>query len=644
VLVKSLTALRVLITRCIAACMFAIDAETRPRDGVAYSGLDLRPFDGVFENIRSRVAGVSLTPDQQEGHYVPLQHCSGNLDATADEILAEFRRLGEALEQKRTIAAMWNSAFDLAVLSKLLGVRSLPVGAWVDGQILDRFHRPHSYQHDLKSAAFKVLGEKMEHFTAPRREVWVPELDVDHPLHIARPNMGLDFGAYTPEQAEKYASLDGQMTLQYCHAVMGREMSPETARLAALEHEFVTPMIAMHRSQIGYDRTAAIKMADELVTERTSLTTALADLGLKKPGSPAKVLSFLRTLGFTGVSSDKECLALAKGDELRSAIALIQRYRHVTCYLNSYLSPLLNADHPSEVIGSWRAWGAKSGRMSAGPAKDGRRKNEQHVWATWLPQGQPRDKRMRSLYVARPGFKLLTADYRAQEYRMTAELAQEPNWLATFAHPDPEQQDVHARSARILFPDFDDRDDAQRKKLRDVAKTFNFASIYGAAAGCIAGMLEVKEPEAQALLDRFYAGAPALRAYIDRCQHDAGKFGRVWTAFGRPVSVRPKDTAQTDDFVVHASTNYRTQGSCADLLRLAVCDFFRREAASIYQMGGDDTVRLVNLVHDEIVVEALAEKAEAVAEVLRVSMEGCVPSSWSVRMPVDIIIADCWSK
>lgn len=645
VLITTLLELRELIDACIAAPIFGLDSETRPRPNIAYSGLDLRPYDGALESIRSRCAGVCITPSQDLGYYVPLQHDTGNLDATPDLILQEFRRLGVALQEKRTVAAMWNSGFDIAVLGKLLGVRSLPLGAWVDGMVLDQFLRPHSYTHDLKSSVKKVLGVEMAPFKAPMREVWVPELDVDHPLHIARRNTGPDFGALDPKDADEYASLDGQMTLAFCLAVLGKQLSKDTERLVALEHEFVTPVMAMHRCQIGYDRVAALELAQELLTERDELLATLAGLGLKQPGSPAKVLAFLRTLGFAGTATDKPALAAAKGGvELHSACEDIKRYRHVSVYINSYLSPLINADHPSEVIGSWRAWGAKSGRMSAGPAKDRRKKDAQFVWSTWLPHGQPRDKRMRALYVAREGRQLLTADYRAQEYRMTAELAQEPCWLATFADPDPDKQDVHLQSARTLFPDFDKCDKARRKQLRDIAKTFNFASIYGAQAERIGQMLGISEREAQALLDRFYAGAPALRQYIDRCQANAAKFGRVYTWFGRPISVHAKDTAETDDLVVHASVNYCTQGSCADLLRLAVTEFFRREASSIYQMGGDDSIRLTNLVHDEIIVEARTEKAEAVAEVLRQCMEGCVPASWSVAMPVDIKIDFVWSK
>lgn len=642
-LVTNLDSLQRLIDCCLEAKIIGLDCETRPRDGVAYSGLDVRPYDGLYEDTRSRVAGVCLAYDQDQGHYVPLQHDAGNIDADSSDVFAEFRRLGAALAEKRVLACTWNSGFDLAMLRRLLGVRRLPVGAWIDGMIVDQFLRPHSFTHDLKSTARRVLKVEMTDFSAPKREVWVPELDVDHRLHVARCNTAMDFGALDPKDADGYASRDAYMTLRYCVATASKDLPARTQQLVALEHDFVVAVASMQRAQIGYNREAAVAMADEFLVALDFIESVLRDLGLENANSPAEVLAWLRRFGFKGACTDKVALASALGEELRAACLLISEHRRVAKCISAYLAPLLNADHPSEVMGSWRAWGARSGRMSAGPAK-GRKKDDVHVWSTWLPHGQPRDERMRSLYCARPGYVLITADYSSQEYRVCAELAGEPSWIATFNDPDPAKQDVHAATARLIFPGFDALTRERRKQLRDLAKTVNFASIYGAQAPKIAEMLGVAEHEAQAILDRLYAGAPALRAFIDASQREAAQFGRVHTWFGRPVSVRPKDTTDGDELVVHAAPNYRVQGTCSDILRLAVTEFSRREADSLWTTGGDDSTRVTNLVHDEIVVEAREENAERVSVVLRSCMESVVPASWRIRLPTEQKVARHWSK
>lgn len=642
-LVTTLDSLRGLIDRCIEAKILGLDCETRPRDGIAYSGLDVRPYEGVYEDTRSRLAGVCLAYDQEHGHYVPLQHDTGNIDADPRDVIVEFHRLGAALVEKRVLACTWNSGFDLALLRRVLGARRLPVGAWIDGMIVDQFLRPHSFTHDLKSTARRVLKAEMTDFEAPLREVWAPELDVDHRLHVARRNTAMDFGALDPRDADEYASRDAYMTLRYVVAVMNKELPARTHQLVALEHDFALAVASMQRAQIGYDRAGAVAMADEFLAALDFIESVLRDLGLENPNSPPQVLAFLRRFGFTGTCTDKVALAAVRSEELRAAAVLIAEHRRVAKYIGAYIAPLLNADHPSEVMGSWRAWGAKSGRMSAGTAK-GRRKDDVHVWSSWLPHGQPRDERMRALYCARPGFVLITADYSSQEYRVVAELAGEPSWIATFNDPNPVKQDVHAATARLIFPGFDGFSKERKKELRNTAKTVNFASIYGAQAPKIAEMLGVVEHEAQAILDRLYTGAPALRTFIDESQREAAQYGRVYTWFGRPVSVRPKDTTDGDDLVVHAAPNYRVQGTCADILRLAVTEFSRREAGSLWCQGGDDSVRIVNLVHDEVVVEACEDDAERVAAVLRECMEGVVPASWRTRLPTEQKIASHWSK
>lgn len=641
-LISTLPELRDLVDYCLTASIIGLDTETRPRDGVAYSGLDVRPYDGLYEDTRSRVAGVCLAYDQTQGFYVPLQHDQGNIDAPPADVLYQFRRLGCALRDKKLLAAMWNSSFDMAMLRKLLGVRRLPVGAWLDGEIMDKFLRPWAHTHGLKDTAKRVLKVEMQHFDAPMREVWVPELDVDHPLHFARRNMSMDFGALDPKDAQQYASEDARVTLAYVLSVINTELPDNTSELVALEHDFSVAVASMQRNQIGYDRPAVLAMSTDLMEGRRFLGELLAEDGLGNPASPVQVLRYLRAKGFKGEASDKAALKSAKG-ELRIYCSMISEYRRLDKYLSSYVTPLLNADHPSEVMGSWRAWGARSGRMSAGPAK-GRKKEDVHCWSTWLPQGQPRDKRMRGLYVARKGRSLISADYSSQEYRLAAQLSGEESWIRVFNSPNKADQDIHAANARMLFPGYDEAPQAKKDELRSIAKTYSFASIYGAQADRIALMLGIDPTEAQVLLDRLFAAAPKLGAFIQESQDIAAQHKRVWTWFGRPIAVQSKDVTDIDDVPVHAATNYRVQGTGSDILRLAVTGFVRDEASRIWTEGGDDTVKLVNLIHDEILVEAVDEDAERCAASLRNCMERVVPESWRVRLPVDVKIVKRWTK
>lgn len=602
----------------------------------------MRPYKGAIESTRSRLAGVCLATDQRTGWYIPLQHATGNLPH--DLALRELGRLGDAIRSGHVVVAFWNAPFDQSMLSRLLGIQAWPEGSYIDGQILDRFLRPHAFKHDLKSACAQTLGLEMLTFEAPRREAWVDEI-ADHELFEPRPNMSMDFGARDPLEIVQYAAGDAVATLRYCLSSASKKVKEDTARLIAVEHEFVTAVRSLPRNQIGYDRALARRLADHYLELRRFCHEVLASVGIANPGSTKQVAAKLASLGFQGEATDKAALRAIPTDrvELRMLAGFISEYRLADKYLSSYLAPLINADHPTELCGSWQASGAKSGRMSAGPCK-GRKKGDQHCWSTWLPHGQPKSKEFRDLFVARPGYLLVKIDYASQEYRTCAALANATGWIRTFNSPDPEAQDVHALTARSLFHDFDSVSKERRKQLRGTGKLINFAVIYGAQAAKIAMMLGTTTEHAQVLLDKFYSAEPALQRFQAECQAQAKQYGRVYTYFGRPISVRASDTVDDGDIPVHASTNYRIQGTCGDILKMAVNAFFREHAASLEILGGDDSIRLVNLVHDEVVLEVHARNAEAIASDLARCMTDAAPKSWPLTLPVEISIGETWGS
>ncbi|MGV1035353.1 MAG: DNA polymerase [Microbacteriaceae bacterium] len=611
---------------------------------MAFSGLDLRYHDGLYEATRSRIAGVALASSIDDSSYLALQHDTDNADIAPSEVFDTFRQLGEDIRSGKITALFWNAGFDQTMLAKLLGITAWRPEWFVDGMLLDKFLRPRSRRHDLKSTVAATLKINMPEFSAPMVDAEVPVID-DHPLIKPRPTRAKDFGARTPEDSHAYAESDVRETLRYIVAVAARTDLDRYQEICRLEHAFVTPVRALHETCIGYDRQALKVLADKVLEARELCRSILGDTGLKNPASNPQALIWLRGLGFNGESTGKTQLASVQGDKLRLAARLLSEFRRTNVYVNSYLSIAINADHPTELYGSWRGWGAKSGRMSAGPARD-RRTGETHVFASWLPQGQPKSNDFRNLYCARPGYQIITADWRAMEYRVAAVLADAPSWIATFNDPDPEAQDVHAASARGIFTGFDAAAEVQQNAWRDVGKTVNFAVLFGAAADLVSGMLGVPVDRAQEIIDRFYRSEPALLAWKNKVQDEAQRLGIVHTYFGRPIAVTGKEMTDgsEDEPPVHAACNYVIQGSCADILRVAVTRFFELEASNIKIMGGDDSVRLINLIHDEVVLEVLTSKVEQVSLVLRECMETAAPSEWPVKLLADLKHGPAWQK
>ena len=75
--------------------------------------------------------------------------------------------------------------------------------------------------------------------------------------------------------------------------------------------------------------------------------------------------------------------------------------------------------------------------------------------------------KMRSCFVASPGNLLVAADYSQIELRVLAHMSGDPTLLAAFAEGD----DIHARTARLLFDKTEvTTDERRRAKIRDMVR------------------------------------------------------------------------------------------------------------------------------------------------------------------------------
>jgi DNA polymerase-1 len=105
---------------------------------------------------------------------------------------------------------------------------------------------------------------------------------------------------------------------------------------------------------------------------------------------------------------------------------------------------------------------------------------------------------------------------------------------------------------------------------------------------------------------------------------------------------RKRYFAATDSFSAIKSLerkgrNTPIQGTCADILKKSI--FYLSDALE------DFDAQIVNLVHDEIVLEASAEQAEAVKTVVEQSMiKAAADYIHSIPVDVEIKTADTWRK
>jgi len=242
-------------------------------------------------------------------------------------------------------------------------------------------------------------------------------------------------------------------------------------------------------------------------------------------------------------------------------------------------------------------------------------------------------REIRRTFVADAGHVLISADYSQIELRVLAHLSGDETLIEAFKRGD----DIHDQTAMKVFGPASGLDPHE---LRRRAKIINYALLYGKTAFTLAKDIGVTQQAAQAFIDAYFAGFPRVRGFIDTTLAQARDTGVVKTMFGRRRLV-PELTSRNGAVRAAAervTVNMPIQGSAADILKRAMIDVdgALRELSSSSGSAG----RMILTVHDELLFEVPAGRADEVAAVIRARMEGA--ASLAIPLTVDIGIGANW--
>jgi DNA polymerase-1 len=239
---------------------------------------------------------------------------------------------------------------------------------------------------------------------------------------------------------------------------------------------------------------------------------------------------------------------------------------------------------------------------------------------------------MRRCFRAPAGRKLVVADYSQIELRILADFTNDQGFVDAFRSG----ADLHRTTAAQVF---NVKVEEVSKEQRDFAKRLNFGVVYGIGARRFALLTGLKETEAEDLLKRYFATYRELDAWL----RDAGfKAVRERTA-PRTVAGRlfrfnfdPEDRQATSS-AQRNGKNAPIQGSSADIIKRALRLLHDR-------LKGTEA-RVVNVVHDEVVVECPEEGAEGFARIVEEAM--CAAGQEYVKavpVKVESAVTDEWVK
>ena len=244
-----------------------------------------------------------------------------------------------------------------------------------------------------------------------------------------------------------------------------------------------------------------------------------------------------------------------------------------------------------------------------------------------IPVREDEGKQLRGLFVARPGYTLVSADYSQIELRLMAHFSGDELMLKLYN----EGEDIHTRTAAEIFGV---KPSEVTSKMRREAKTVNFGIIYGISEYGLAQNLKCSPYVAKKYMTRYFERFKGIKPYLDGVVENAKKTGYTTTLLGRKRFIPELNSSnfQTRQFGERAAMNMPLQGSAADIIKLAM--------NAVYDKLKDTNSYLILQIHDELIVEARDDEVEKIEELLRSCMENAV--KLRVPLTVDVEHGKSW--
>lgn len=333
--------------------------------------------------------------------------------------------------------------------------------------------------------------------------------------------------------------------------------------------------------------------------------------------SDQDALDALKKLGVELTTTRREAL-VATGHPAARALATYREHQKI---VSTYGEAFLALVHPKtgRIHPHFSAVGAITGRASCHDP------NLQNI---------PAGSAFRACFRAPPGRKLITADYVGAELRIIAEASRDPVFIETLSRGG----DLHSIVASQIFHRPVSK--TENPELRARAKAINFGLAYGMGAQGLANRIDLPLGEAEALLERYFRAFPRIREYLNASARGALERGSSVTMSGRRFWFLDMRREGRDEATqLRVAKNMPIQGANADITKLAMA----RVVRALRQERLD--AQLVNMVHDELLVEASAGVAERVREVvIREMVAAGAEVIRSVPVEIDAKVGDHWSK
>lgn len=463
--------------------------------------------------------------------------------------------------------------------------------------------------------------------------------------------------------------------------VVSASMRPKFSRILRIEKQTIMGVRVMERSRTKIAKSEIDKLLLEAQAEREEYLSKIQNLANGKgfddfnPGSPKQLSDFLfseRGLDIKPKPDKNEKSQLYKTDaatlesfveadpDAPEVLRQIVKFRQIDKVIGTYLTALAkNADENDCLRFNFRQTGAATGRFTApkGESDHGFAGVPIHGIPARVDPNRPRvANSLRRLFVPHDGYTMVKIDYAGQELRVVTNISGEPLWRKEFLEGSG---DLHTLTARAFFgPHITKANTVERQ----AGKIANFSLIYGGGVQAIQRATKCDKVEAARKKASFDKSVPVFAEWVKKQHAFVKKHGGVYTGFGRFIAIpdaniRVGETDSngkvvSDEMTVRRiragcerkSTNYPIQGSGADILKISLVQLVKKlHRRGWLKRDGDDSVRMLMTVHDEIVYEIKHERLmEAMPVIVEIMESPSRMANWSVPLIVEPLVGKSW--
>ena len=614
-LITKLSDLQNLIDECIKCGVIAVDTET----------------DSI-NAVQANLVGVSISTKPGTAYYIPLRHIENSVPLLIDEKLDQkdkieqinfdsaINLLKKILQDPSIIKVGHNIKYDMLVFSQKRNgsINLYPVH---DTMCMSYVNDANRYSHKLDSLA----KDFFDHETIKYDDV------------CGRGAKQVTFDKIHPNDVLNYAAEDADFCLRIFLALKEELfISKLNSVYERIERPLINVIANMEKEGILIDKSTLNALSIEFQDKLTLLQKKIyescgEEFNIASPKQLGEILfeklnlpqdKKSKTGNYSTSISVLEGLS-TKGFEIAD---LIIEWRTLSKLKSTYTDALQESinKQTKRVHTSYSMASASTGRLaSTNP-------NLQNI-----PIRTSDGRRIREAFIAKDGYKLISADYSQIELRLMAHAANETEMIKAFN----ENVDIHAQTASKVFGiPIEDLDSETRRS----AKAINFGIIYGISSFGLSKQLSCSQSEAKNFIESYFDQFPKIKSYMDAMIENAKMKGYVETFFGRRIPIKGINSKnfQERSFAERQSINAPIQGSAADIIKRAMIKIH-----NVFEEKNIESKMLLQ-VHDELVFECPKDEINTVSNLIKKEMEQANLPLFPLNIPivVDFGEADNWSE